>query len=637
MKSFILFLAIVLITCDQYGQKEGNIWYFGDSTIIDFNSNPASISRDAKLWSFTASSSACDKNGKLKYYSNSEEIFDRSGQRIKGWDPQGIGYNDSIDGTLMVALNSDKSLVFAMEFNGIFNPSRLYYSVINDSLNGGLGGMDLMNQYLDDVADKLLAIRHGNGRDWWILSHQCNNNVFIKYLVTETGNILKDTQSAGSDHLGIIGDTIGWVGQMVYDDKWKILAVAATNGVIDILHFDRCSGEISEYEKIELFTNPPTYYYGVSISPNGRFLYVSDQGNGTSTTLWQYDLEKEDFPDSNVSASENVIWNASSVGLTNHQLAPDGKIYIMPYGSTIFSKDVSTINEPDLKGSLCDFQLYGIDISPGGRYLGLPNIPNYRLGPGYSQPANAGADQTICTEATVTLGVPDTSNGRCIFYWSPAWGLNDPTLAQPAYSNQGIDTFFVLTVTDTTVHQDCNSTTDTVWVFHESPWSPPNAPDIEICEDGSAMIGLSGMQGFIYQWDPITGLANPAAATTMAAPGMPMQYVLTVTDTAMKSSCRSVTDTVNVEVAPCYLPGVIAPGDPGFMQKLEITGIPNGTHLSVYDITGRLVFRSYDYANDWPGDGSYAAAGLYVYVVEFAVDPFGPLGTREIRKLLVRN
>ncbi len=635
-RKFFLTFCFIITNQLLYSQKESNVWFFGWYTILDFNFDPPKIGPNAKIFSFEASSSLCDKNGNLLFYSNGEEIYNRNYERVKGWMNPGGNWNytdEMAQGSLLLPINDSVVYSFALVYTTP-NTRSLYLSTINRKLDGGKGEVISGPDKIDSLlTEKMIAVRHADGKRWWLILHKTNTTEFVEFLIDLSGNMQKYSYATGSIH------TIDGVQNiMKSNQQGNLIATVTDLTKIDILNFDRCNGLICVADSIVKPKIGAYAFYGMSFSPNGRFFYASEIWADDTAWLYQFDLESP-----NISNSESIIWLKSLPPMDgetpgNHQIAPDGKIYVVHYSSDpSIRENLGIINQPDSLGLACNFVPYSLSLAPTISAAGLPNFPNYSLGPIYKQAADAGPDHLICVDTSVTLGLPDTFGGRCLFWWSPTWGLDDPTLAQPTYTNLGIDTFLVLTVTDTSVQSQCNSTTDTVWVFHESPFTISPSPDAEICEDKSVIIGLQPQAGLAYLWDPVTGLADPAAATTMATPGLPIQYVLTVTDTTMKSSCRSVTDTVNVDIAPCYLPGVIAPGDPGFMQNLEITGIPTGTHLSVYDVTGRLVYRSLDYQNDWPNDDRYAASGLYVYVVEFAEDPIGPLAKREIRKLLIRN
>ncbi len=636
MKYGFLTFLLILISQNGVSQGEGNVWFFGYGVFLDFNFEPPIIYTDGVLFSNEASSSLCNSNGELISYSNTNEIYNFQKKRINGWIPQGgtwPGAGQILQGSMIIPINDSTNFALAIIYDSS-NYYSLFYTTINPTLDSGMGAVTQLPLKLDsNLSEKMIATRHANGRDWWVLTHRSISEEFVIIRIDQYGNF--ESKSINIGHC--ILPYFGVQAPMIFDEKGEIIASIYDIGKVELFRFDRCTGDISSFDSI-INSDSSNLFYGIAFSPNSRFLYIADQNYSVMNKLRQYDLESLYFDSSGI-----VIWEQQYVqgilqSLGAMKLGPDGKVYVIHVGQNpLANVNLGIINDPNSIDSLCDFVPFSFSLAPSQSFLGLPNMPNYRLGPIYKQPAYAGPDLYICDEESISLGVPDTSGGRCIFWWSPVWGLDDPSLPQPTYTNLGKDTFFVLTVTDTSVQSQCNSTTDTVWVYHESPWSAPNAPDVEICKDGAALIGSATQAGYIYQWDPITGLANANASATIANTGMPQQYVLSITDTAMKSSCRTVYDTVLVDISPCYLPGVIAPGDPGFMQNLEITGIPPGTHLVVYDVTGRLVYRSYDYQNDWPNENQYVAAGLYNYLVEFAEDPFGPLEKIEMRKLLVRK
>ncbi len=75
--------------------------------------------------------------------------------------------------------------------------------------------------------------------------------------------------------------------------------------------------------------------------------------------------------------------------------------------------------------------------------------------------------------------------------------------------------------------------------------------DTTICTGLAATIGrpggaTGGTPPYNYSWSPATGIANPAAASTLASPAVSTVYILTVTDAAN----NVVSDTVSVNVIP---------------------------------------------------------------------------------------
>jgi hypothetical protein len=157
---------------------------------------------------------------------------------------------------------------------------------------------------------------------------------------------------------------------------------ASTAEYIDLFDFDRCTSTLSNFLTIG-FNNTNIFYsvfIGCSFSPNSRKLYVSGED-----TLYQFDLLAAD-----VAASMQIIWYDSDslnfIGL--HKLGPDGKIYIanssISWYSNVFNyqnMNLSVINSPDSLGLACDFQPYSFNLGGRRTFGGLPNIPDYTLGP----------------------------------------------------------------------------------------------------------------------------------------------------------------------------------------------------------------------------------------------------------------
>jgi hypothetical protein len=79
------------------------------------------------------------------------------------------------------------------------------------------------------------------------------------------------------------------------------------------------------------------------------------------------------------------------------RLAPDNKIYwsciwengiqfSYPYADTMYhteNMNLSVINDPDVVGSGCNFSLYSFYLGGKRCYWGLPNNPDYSLGPAW--------------------------------------------------------------------------------------------------------------------------------------------------------------------------------------------------------------------------------------------------------------
>ncbi|MBL0054321.1 MAG: hypothetical protein IPP29_24000 [Bacteroidetes bacterium] len=283
------------------------------------------------------------------------------------------------------------------------------------SLNNGLGAVTQKNiQLYSQVGnDCLTAIKHGNGRDWWLIFRSAlfpndTNDNFYLYLIDSNGINPPIIEHAGSFNYGSeAGIKFNSTGNQFARLMWY--------GVIELFDFDRCTGSIQfnkliEYQPVD--SSPYNYYFFSAFSPSGRFLYITEWDK--KTYLHQYDLQAANVTMSKVTVDSFSFPKYTGGGL---KLAPDGKIYMSslytptgsqyyPYSDTtynMYNMNLSVINEPDSAGLACNFTKYSYYLGGNRTYVCLPNNPDYDL-PGDSgcsnvsiPPAPQRGDQQIHT------------------------------------------------------------------------------------------------------------------------------------------------------------------------------------------------------------------------------------------------
>ena len=270
----------------------------------------------------------------------------------------------------------------------------LYYSIIDMTLDGGLGGVIQKNTVLlhDSLVEgELIACKHANGRDWWLFSHKFESDTFYKFLVTPTA-----IQGPWIDETGFW--RTNYFGQTVFSpDGSKFVYFEAMNG-LDIWDFDRCTGSLNNL--IHIPFNDSIAAGGAAFSRSGRYLYVSAV----------YKLYQLDLLSTNIAASLDTIAiydGFSSGGLPTVfyqlQLAPDDKIYSNSTSSVL---DYHVINFPDSAGLACNIQQHSIHLP--GYSVSLPNHPNYFLGAEHG---------SICD--SLTNDVPFISSSLELFTFFP--------------------------------------------------------------------------------------------------------------------------------------------------------------------------------------------------------------------------
>lgn len=263
----------------------------------------------------------------------------------------------------------------------------LYLTTIDMSLDGGLGGVVSKNQVLiTDTLNvgKIIAVRHANGRDWWVFCHKQSTNIFNRLLVTPDGISGPDQQAIGITRYADIG-------QVCFSPNGNKFAYYWGEGEdLEIFNFDRCTGLFSN--PVHIVINDANSMGGVAFSPNSQYLYVSSVED-----VYQYDTEA---PDIEASMAHVATWDGFyspsppfATLFDIAQLAPDGKIYIGTGNSTLH---LHVINDPDQPGVACDMVQHQLEL-PTYYTNSLPNHPNYHLGP---------VDGSVCDSLGINAGVP---------------------------------------------------------------------------------------------------------------------------------------------------------------------------------------------------------------------------------------
>ncbi|HMQ60598.1 MAG TPA: PKD domain-containing protein [Flavilitoribacter sp.] len=377
--------------------KHDNVWILGydpnieqDSlggTIIDFSEGVANASFFEIPLDMNLTASISDSAGQLLFYTNGCSIVNRNhelmlnGESINegyfwdGYCGEGL-YYPSTEGALVLPAPGSDSLYYLFHYwindDSIFYGAQLRYSLIDFRLDNGLGGVVEKNTVLltGDLQDQIEAVRHANGRDWWVILPEYTSNRYFVFLLTPEGVSGPVTQTV----------EVGWtnfsyIGQALFSpDGSKYIRVNPLNGA-HIFDFDRCTGLLSNQMVIHfpedtLNINLAT---GASVSPNGRFLYIS-----LRVKVLQYDLTAD-----NIAASRRQVayydgfQSPFATTFFQHCLAPDQQIYITASNSV---NRLHVIHRPNLPGPACDLEQHGFRLNTLHAWH-APNFASYTLGP----------------------------------------------------------------------------------------------------------------------------------------------------------------------------------------------------------------------------------------------------------------
>lgn len=381
------------------GYRTNDTVYNSHRGITRFNFNTSSVNPKITYDSFRridftwTINNMSDVDGQYLFSYNGFIIEDSSNQVIqngKGGFTDQTEFGDVVyQSGLVLPLEMRDNYILLHAFNNVYQnlgsvfSSGLHYSIIDMRRDLGKAAVVLKNNIIiSDTLDpgRIIAIRHANGRDWWILKGRHDMLSFYTFLLSKDKVIQHGLQTIGDRQyipFGCVavsqqGDKIVYVSQ--HEGP-----LGGQGGVLGLfLHFfdfDRCTGLLSNPKSIQI-DRRKTFLFGGAFSPNGKFFYVS-----RIETMYQIDMTRPDIILDTVANYDGFSY-ISPTNFEYHtwfgfiQPLPDGRIY----GSTSNSEQqyVFYIDKPNEKGKACDVRQHALKITG---HLAIPDFPNYRLGP----------------------------------------------------------------------------------------------------------------------------------------------------------------------------------------------------------------------------------------------------------------
>jgi gliding motility-associated-like protein len=524
MKRFALFLVFTLIFSgkNSFAQHlEANIWYFGKNAGLDFNSGTPVALTGSQLNTLEGCLTISDKNtGQLLFYSDGIKVWNRNHTQM----PNGNGlwgHPSSTQSGVVVPKpgSTTEYYIFTVPaqagyVNGI---SMGAYSIVDMTLDGGLGDVTLKNQpLLSPAVEKITAVRHCNGRDVWVIMHKWNSNQFYAFLVSPTGVAAPVISSAGVFYYhgvppsAINSETIGYL-KAAPDQQHIAMACFSTLNVAEVYDFNNVTGVISN--PISL-TIPPTpapsmippdtsWYggpYGVSFSPDGSRLYVAwHTWIGLTNYVFQFDLTAGSAAAINASRVSVAFISALNFGAL--QLASDGKLYLAKlwYSSSsvnapVGSPTIDRFNFPNALGLGSNWQPSAVTLAPNTFSVwGFPDFIESFFSPPV---ATNFFDTTICAGATAFFN-PAYGIAMDSVSWNfgdPASGpLNYDTALSTSHTYNAEGNYLVSLIVHYNCHHDTVQRTVTVTEL------PIFGNDTSICGASTYTVD-AGNPGSTYLW-----------------------------------------------------------------------------------------------------------------------------------------
>lgn len=454
MKRSLIIAFFSLISLNLSAQKEATWWYFGNNAGMSFTGTGGApvAQTNGKMNNLEGVASIGNAKGGLLFYTDGQEIYNKKHVLMAN----GLkGHNSSTQSAVIIQqpVRSNQYWIFTVDQE--WGGNGFQYSVVDTSLSGGDGQLVQKNvpiigptlttgspaYAVKGVApEKVAAVKHANKVDTWIVNHTGSNttNDFYVWLLNAKGLNPPVKSSVGPpwDNTNK-GYSKGYM-KFTPDGTKLICGIAGNqgggggysgnNGRIEIYDFNNLTGQLSNPQIIDK-TNIATgvgnisSVYGIEISPNGRYLYVTFYipsgfgfGGDGNDGIWQLDLLAGNAAAIGASCQKVVTTNFAGSSAAGMQLGPDGKIYIARYNVTY----LSCIEKPNCKGTACSFVNNAISLSGKRSQWGVPTFINSFFNKAeFDWGSNAA---NLCENALTKLYVTDSSGVDSVH-----WNFGDPS------------------------------------------------------------------------------------------------------------------------------------------------------------------------------------------------------------------
>ncbi|MBP7808010.1 MAG: T9SS type A sorting domain-containing protein [Bacteroidia bacterium] len=354
-------------------QKEDYIWYFGcnfsnfstPTAGLDFNSGVPVPLLNSVMPCTEGCATQSDRNGNLLFYTNGTTVWDRTHSIMMNGLAVG-GHTSAEQSAQIIPFPNDttKFYVFCQDGYPTCPGTGLHYSIIDMTLNGGLGGITAPKAILlqKGTCEWLSACKHINGTDYWVVTSDYDSTRFYSYQVSSLGissPIITNFPYITSSNFKLDFNTKG--DQIVFKATSQPTPTVVYN-VRYLADFNQSNGVVSNFITLDSLGNND----GTAFSPNDSLLYAfSYVPTLTNTVLYQYNVKSP-----NIFQNKNIIGYFSGGPHIGMKLGPDKKIYC----SSGSPDSLDIIHFPNIVGTGCNFQTKALYL--GGRKIRFM-LPNY--------------------------------------------------------------------------------------------------------------------------------------------------------------------------------------------------------------------------------------------------------------------
>jgi gliding motility-associated-like protein len=638
IKCNFLFLPFIFFSENIYAQKRNNVWAFGDSIGMNFNTNPVSPfkSKSSGVNPPYYISSICATDGNLLFYTDGISVWNKDNSKLRKYNNWWPWSGNVIP--LITPYIADNSLyyIFGIDDEGPHdgNSFRLQYLTTQMYKPGDAGEVvyprpsDANSFYttlLTNTSHVLAGTGHCNQIDTWITTH--SPGALYSFLITAAGVNPVPVITPVPENILPLTRLNTLYGNIKFAANGERLIIPDNdNNKIVVFDFDNSTGKFSNpevlsipdgetLEDIEISADASKLYFGCYevIAPEVKaeihYLYQMDLNAGSPAAIEQtlYSLNLGD---------RTACFHACSIIHRTMQLGPDGRIYVSrrdQMGLKLVESSLAVIKDPSKPGINCHYTELGVELNRKPLFLNYNYIRSASFSPGQN---SIQFQKSTCIDQPVEFSLifSRLDSVKWNFGDTLSGNNNFSTLIKPTHQYPGPGTYKVSTI----IYDRCFIDTSSALVTineEKIVRIPSSLKDTVSCIGGDVLIDATTPFAKQYFWSD--GFYTPQRPINKAG-----TYTLIVTN-----DCSIDTKTINITLNKCpcdvYIPNAFTPNNDNlndlFRPIFDCQPDPKDYMLKIYDRYGSVVFESNKLINGWNGKKTQRELpmGIYVWMFQY--------------------
>ncbi len=315
-KITIFFFALNFLLLSSQNPKNANHWFWGKGNKISFNINSINYENNPIEDYTESTTSYSDSQGNLIVYYNNTSVYNKfhnviiNGNNIKG-------YFSSSQSSLILKHNQNDSMLFLItNIPCNVNLEEGIYLTKIKYKNNILTVVDKNIKLNNSATESLNAVMHKNGNDIWIISHQCDNNIFDMRLLTKNSIL----ECSNNQTIGSVIDILSvGASYLKFSPSGKFLVHSTgRKGTLELYKFNNERGILSDAIVLS-----QSYSSGIEFSSNEKYLYTHQAFNNyySQLTINKY------IKDSILNSKKILYSNNTPMFGNSLQMGSDKRIY----------------------------------------------------------------------------------------------------------------------------------------------------------------------------------------------------------------------------------------------------------------------------------------------------------------------